>query len=197
MSEVTMNKTLKITFTGLLATTLLVGCGSKEEPKKDHLKQEAKQESKKDNKKDTKSDAEKAAIADKFHSAVYPRKKDGTIELSVWMTRKEKVELYNYVEKKAKAEGMTPEEYSKVKGEENDQRAREQTQAQQEQKAQETQTKTQTKTNLTQDQCDTVKSENEMMKKANNQGNTNSMSASEYTKNQQKLELCKKQGMVE
>ncbi|PFI23288.1 ABC transporter permease, partial [Bacillus thuringiensis] len=32
---------------------------------------------------------------------------------------------------------------------------------------------------------------------ANNQGNTNSMSASEYTKNQQKLELCKKQGMVE
>ncbi|PFI23419.1 ABC transporter permease, partial [Bacillus thuringiensis] len=111
-----MNKTLKITLTGLLATTLLVGCGSKEEPKKEHLKQEAKQESKKDNKKDTKSDAEKAAIADKFHSAVYPRKKDGTIELSVWMTRKEKVELYNYVEKKAKAEGMAPEEYSKVKG---------------------------------------------------------------------------------
>ncbi|WP_116777654.1 ABC transporter permease, partial [Bacillus thuringiensis] len=148
-----MNKTLKITLTGLLATTLLVGCGSKEEPKKEHLKQEAKQESKKDNKKDnkkdTKSDAEKVAIAEKFHPVVYPHKEDGTIDkLSVMMTKKEKVELYNYVEKKAKAEGMTPEEYSKVKGEENAQRAREQTQAQQEQKAQETQTKTQTKTNL-------------------------------------------------
>ncbi|WP_240523859.1 hypothetical protein [Bacillus cereus] len=109
-----MKKALKITLTGLLATTLLVGCGSKEEPKKESTNQEAKQESKKD----TTSDEEKAAIVEKLHPAVYPHKQDGTInKLVVEMTKKEKLELYDYVEKKAKAEGMTPEEYSKVKGE--------------------------------------------------------------------------------
>ncbi|MCR8860357.1 ABC transporter permease [Bacillus pseudomycoides] len=185
-----MKKALKITLTGLFATTLLVGCGSKEEPKKESTKQEAKQESRKD----TMYDEEKATIAENFHPAVYPHKQDGTIDkLAMKMTKKEKLELYDYVEKKAKAEGMTPEEYSKVKGEENDRKAREQTKAKQEQKAQETQPKTE----LTQDQCDTVKSENEMMKKSINQGNTNSTSANEYKKNQQKLELCKKQGMSE
>lgn len=50
---------------------------------------------------------------------------------------------------------------------------------------------------LTQDQCDTVKAENEMMKKAINEGNTNSESPNEYKKNQQELEICKKNGMAE
>ncbi|MBJ7950328.1 ABC transporter permease [Bacillus cereus group sp. N24] len=183
-----MKKIFKIIITGLFATSLLVGCGSKEEPKKESTKQEAKQEIKKN----SKYDEEKVRIAEKFHPVVYPHKPDGTIDkLSSSMTKKEKVDLYDYVEKKAKAEGMNPEEYSKVKGEENDRKAREQTKAKQEQKSQEIQPKTE----LTQDQCDTVKSENEMMKKSINQGNTNSTSANEYEKNQQKLELCKKQGL--
>ncbi|MEM5663126.1 hypothetical protein AAHB94_01155 [Bacillus toyonensis] len=82
-----MKKIFKIIITGLFATSLLVGCGSKEEPKKESTKQEAKQEIKKN----SKYDEEKVRIAEKFHPVVYPHKPDGTIDkLSSSMTKKKR-----------------------------------------------------------------------------------------------------------
>ncbi|MEG7831731.1 ABC transporter permease [Bacillus bombysepticus] len=105
------------------------------------------------------------------------------------MADKEKLKLYESTEKIAKAQGKTIEQYTQEAIEAHDKKVAEN--RANSSKPQET------KVNLTQDQCDTVKSENEMMKKSINQGKTNSMSESEYKKNQQKLELCKKQGMIE
>ncbi|MDA1658859.1 hypothetical protein PDK35_02565 [Bacillus cereus group sp. TH153LC] len=50
---------------------------------------------------------------------------------------------------------------------------------------------------LTQEDCDTIASENEMMTKSINEGNNNRKNSSEYLKLQKKVSICQKQGMIE
>ncbi len=50
---------------------------------------------------------------------------------------------------------------------------------------------------LTQEDCDSIASENNMMTKAINEGNNNRKNSSEYLKLQKKVSICQKQGMME
>lgn len=50
---------------------------------------------------------------------------------------------------------------------------------------------------LTQEDCDTIDSENKMMTKAINEGNNNRKNSEEYLKLQKKVSICQKQGMME
>ncbi|PHB23069.1 ABC transporter permease [Bacillus pseudomycoides] len=189
-----MKKLIKATLTGLFATALLVGCGSKEEPKKEETskqespkKEEAKKPAKEETVKPVKEEdspevkAEKIAIIKK-HPILATNEGRTPTNLS----DKERLELYDKTEKKAQAEGKSVEEYAVASAEKHEQEY-------QAKKAQEEQAKPK----LTQDQCDTAKAEYEMMTKAINEGSNNRKNSTEYLKIQKKVESCKNAGMVE